>query len=183
MAKDSYRHGDLANALVVDALVLLEEKSADDLSLRVLAERAGVSPRAPYVHFPSKQHLLKAVAAKGFFELSELSKAAGFDLIRLGEAYVRFATANPHLFRLMFGGINLTVEECAELDQSFAHVLSAIRYQHPDMPEDEVLASGLGLWAFVHGLADLTIEKLIADVPIAQLSLMLGRVLVGKTGA
>ena len=55
--KNSYRHGDLANALIADALVLLEEKSADAVSLRDLAERAGVSPRAPYVHFSSQSGL------------------------------------------------------------------------------------------------------------------------------
>ena len=182
MTKNSYRHGDLANALVIDALVLLEEKSADELSLRVLAERAGVSPRAPYVHFPSKNHLLKAVAASGFRDLTERSINAGFDLNLLAGAYVSFAVERPHLFRLMFGGINLTLEECAEIDGSFTHLLSAIRHHQPDMPEDEVLVAGLGLWSFVHGLADLTIEGLIADVPLELLSSMLGRVLVGKTG-
>ena len=175
--KNSYRHGDLANALIADALILLEEKSADSLSLRDLAERAGVSPRAPYVHFPSKQDLLKAVAAKGFEELTHRSVSAGYDLIKLGEAYVEFAVEHPHLFRLMFGGVYLTRDECQVIDGSFKHVLGAIRHHNPDMSEQESQIAGLGLWAFVHGLADLTIERLTAPVPISVLSATLGKVL------
>jgi AcrR family transcriptional regulator len=175
--KNSYRHGDLANALVADALVLLEEKSADALSLRDLAERAGVSPRAPYVHFSSKQDLLKAVAAKGFEELTERSVSAGYDIIKLGETYVGFATEHPHLFRLMFGGVYLTREECEGIDGSFTHVLAAVRHHNPDMSDAEAHVAGLGLWAFVHGLADLTIERLITLVPMSTLSTTLGRIL------
>lgn len=175
--KNSYRHGDLANALIADALVLLEEKSADALSLRDLAERAGVSPRAPYVHFSSKQDLLKAVAAKGFEELTERSVRAGFDLIKLGKAYVGFALERPHLFRLMFGGVYLARDECEDIGGSFTHVLAAISHNNPNMSESEVQVAGLGLWAFVHGLADLTIEGLITSVPIQALSTTLGRVL------
>lgn len=176
--KNSYRHGDLANALVTDALTLLEEQSADALSLRELAERAGVSPRAPYVHFPSKQHLLKAVAGRGFEELTARSVAAGFDLEKLGEAYVSFALERPHLFRLMFGGVHLTVEECAGIDGSFIHVVAAIRHHLPEISEEEARTAGLGLWAFVHGLADLTIEGLTPPVPLPWLSSMLSKVLL-----
>ncbi|MEI7577443.1 MAG: TetR/AcrR family transcriptional regulator [Armatimonadota bacterium] len=175
--KNTYRHGDLANALVLDALVLLEEKSAEELSLRDLAERAGVSPRAPYVHFPSKQHLLKAIAAKGFEDLTARSIRAGFDIEALGNAYVDFAIEKPHLFRLMFGGVYLTLEECTDMDHSFTHVLAAIHHHHPEMSDDEVRLSGLGLWAFVHGLADLTIERLITPVPLSALRNILARVL------
>jgi hypothetical protein len=45
------------------------------------------------------------------------------------------------------------------------------------MSEEEGQIAGLGLWAFVHGLADLTIERLTAPVPIAVLSATLGKVL------
>lgn len=175
--KNSYRHGDLANALVQDALDFLKENPAEDLSLRELAERAGVSPRAPYVHFPSKQHLLKAIAARGFAELTERSVRAGFDLDQLGEVYVDFAVENQHLFRLMFGGVLLTQEECEEIDGSFAHVVSAIRHHHPELSEPEARAGGLALWAFVHGLADLTIQQMAPRVELSQLRPSLAKIL------
>ena len=77
----------------------------------------------------------------------------------------------------MFGGVYLARDECEEIGGSFTHVLAAISHNNPNMSESEVQVAGLGLWAFVHGLADLTIEGLITSVPIQALSTTLGRVL------
>jgi AcrR family transcriptional regulator len=43
---------------------------AQALPLRGVARRAGVSPAAPYHHFPDKQALLDAVAERGFHALN-----------------------------------------------------------------------------------------------------------------
>ena len=72
--------------------------------------RRGVSPAAPYHHFPDKQALLDAVAAQGFDALTaamEKRMAKKTDptarLDASGVGYVTFALENPALFRLMFG--------------------------------------------------------------------------------
>ncbi|HAD65476.1 MAG TPA: TetR family transcriptional regulator, partial [Alcanivorax sp.] len=49
-----YHHGDLHAALLREAAVLLREQGVEGLSLRRLAERAGVSRTAPYHHFTDK---------------------------------------------------------------------------------------------------------------------------------
>jgi AcrR family transcriptional regulator len=158
----NYRHGDLANALLEDAMTLIETRSADELSLRELAERAGVSPRAPYAHFPAKRDLLRGLARRGFAELTERSRAAGTDLYALGEVYIRFATSHPHLFRLMFGGNDLPAD-CEEPGASFLHLVHAIRINDPALGEPDAYRAALALWAFVHGLADLRIERLVPE--------------------
>jgi AcrR family transcriptional regulator len=63
MAKrDSYHHGDLHAALVDAALSLIAERGVEALSVAEVARRTGVSPAAPYRHFPTRQALLKAAA-------------------------------------------------------------------------------------------------------------------------
>src|ERR1700712_3054589 len=61
-APKPYHHGDLRRVLVEAALQLVEEGGAAGVSVREAARRAGVSPGAPFRHFPSRDALMKAVA-------------------------------------------------------------------------------------------------------------------------
>lgn len=58
----SYHHGDLRAALIDAGLALVAEHGVDALSVAEAARRTGVSPAAPYRHFPTRQALLLAVA-------------------------------------------------------------------------------------------------------------------------
>jgi AcrR family transcriptional regulator len=158
--RDSYRHGRLPETLIENALNLLETQTAEQLSVRELAEMAGVSPRAPYVHFATKRDLLKAVAARGFERLAEAGAHAGGDLIALGEAYIRLGLEHPNLFRLMFSGI--LDEDCENAGDSYRQVCEAIRLRKPSWDEERIGAASLGLWAFVHGLTDLRLLGLVS---------------------
>ena len=62
MAKSTYHHGDLANALVEAALKLVEQGGAEAVSLRDLSQSLGVSRAAPYRHFTDRDVLLATVA-------------------------------------------------------------------------------------------------------------------------
>src|ERR1700716_351231 len=107
-SKTTYHHGNLRPALVRAAMELLEEGGEAALSLRAVARRAGVSPAAPYRHFPDREALVSAVAAQGYRELAERLAAAHpapatpEDLADVAVAYVQFALAHPALFRAMF---------------------------------------------------------------------------------
>lgn len=158
---DSYRHGNLREALIEDALKLLREKSVEELSVRELAERAGVSPRAPYVHFPQKKDLLRAVANRGFAELASVGAHANGDIIALGEAYVRLALGHPNLFHLMFS--NMLGGDCPDARASFEQVSAAIEAQRPSWDREQVANASLAAWAFVHGLSELRLLGLISD--------------------
>ena len=102
-----YHHGDLQRALVLAALRVLEREGPQALSLRAVAREAGVSPAAPYHHFKDKNELLLAVAEEGFQGLSDALKE-GFEsdprhsLSTIGVAYVKYARANPALYRVMY---------------------------------------------------------------------------------
>jgi AcrR family transcriptional regulator len=108
-----YHHGDLHNALVAAAVRTVEAKGAEGFSLREVARDVGVSANAAYRHFEDKDALLAAVATVGFEALStdmqraldappRRQTAGEAALVAVGRAYVAFALARPHLFRLMF---------------------------------------------------------------------------------
>ncbi|GAA2677162.1 MULTISPECIES: TetR/AcrR family transcriptional regulator [Actinosynnema] len=65
MAKrPTYHHGDLRAALVDAGLTLVAEGGLPALSVAEAARRTGVSPGAPYRHFPGREDLLAAVATR-----------------------------------------------------------------------------------------------------------------------
>lgn len=105
-----YHHGDLRRVLIDAALQLVGEGGPDAVSVREAARRAGVSPGAPFRHFPSRDALMQAVAeeAQRRFRAEiggALSDApAGDPLARfraLGLAYVRWAMRNPTHFEIL----------------------------------------------------------------------------------
>src|SRR4051794_6351575 len=61
-AAQPYHHGDLRRVLIDAALHLVGESGANAVSVREAARRAGVSPGAPFRHFPSRDALMNAVA-------------------------------------------------------------------------------------------------------------------------
>jgi AcrR family transcriptional regulator len=108
-----YHHGDLRRVLIDAALRLVEEGGPEAVSVREAARRAGVSPGAPFRHFPSRDALMMAVAeeAQRRFRI-ELDAAlvlvpADDPLARfraLGLGYLRWAMRNPAHFEVISNG-------------------------------------------------------------------------------
>ena len=67
-----YHHGDLRNALLEAALVILNRDGEAGLQLRDLARAVNVSPAAPYRHFDSRAALLEALAVTGFTRFTRM---------------------------------------------------------------------------------------------------------------
>ena len=65
----SYHHGNLRNELLDTAEAQLAEAGTEELSLRALARRVGVSQTAPYRPFSDKNDQLAALAARGYRKL------------------------------------------------------------------------------------------------------------------
>src|SRR5436309_15513948 len=74
--RDTFRHGNLPEALVNAALERLEAEGVEAISLRDLARDAGVNHRAVYRHFPDKLALLARVAERGWQQLALRLKKA-----------------------------------------------------------------------------------------------------------
>jgi AcrR family transcriptional regulator len=143
---------------------MLEEKGAAGLSLRQIAERAGLSRQAPYNHFQDKEALLAELVREGFLKLGRLlAKAAesadGAALARGAEAYIGFGQTSPALFRLMFS------KELVELTR-FPEAMSAARESLSALSQiigrlgraPNVGEATLAAWCLVHGYTTLCIE-------------------------
>jgi AcrR family transcriptional regulator len=104
-----YHHGDLRDALVQTAIVLLGERGAAAFSMAEASRRLGVAPSAPYRHFADRDALLAAVAVQAAGRLSERlgqEAASGSPQQRLAAAagaYVRFAAEQRALFQALAG--------------------------------------------------------------------------------
>lgn len=171
-----YHHGDLRNTLIQLGTEMLIESGEAALSLRKLAQRAGVSHNAPYQHFPDKEALIAAIAEDGFRLLGEALAAAVADsaatdpqgrLIALGRGYVRFALAHPSHMQVMFGPLpasrypSLAERSLATLDILTRAVreAQAVGHLRPDDSGD----AALGVWMLLHGLSAVLIAGKIPD--------------------
>jgi AcrR family transcriptional regulator len=166
-----YHHGNLRRALLDHALVMIRRGGADALTLREIGAGVGVSRSALYRHFADKRALLAAVATEGFRTLREQLVAAWEDRGRgraafegMGEAYVRFAIANPAHYRVMFGGAidpkigdrELAIEASGAF-QALVDALTSLQ-RAGIVRNDEPLQMARFVWAVVHGVAMLGID-------------------------
>ncbi|HEV7293692.1 MAG TPA: TetR/AcrR family transcriptional regulator [Devosia sp.] len=160
-----YHHGNLRQALLEAALIILAKEGEAGLGLRDLARAVGVSPAAPYRHFDSRAALLEALAVTGFqrFTLAMETVAASQPpnpMAAMGKTYVKFALENPNLFRLMFSP-QLRKDKRPGLRMAADAAYRTLRHiTGGDVDETRVAA--LSAWARVHGLAVLLLDGQIA---------------------
>lgn len=89
------------------AKTVLEREGIAGLSIRKVAQRAGVSPMAMYNHFKDKDALLNALMEDGLAAWEQRARAIRAKdpmewLERLMDAFLDFALGEPHLFDAAF---------------------------------------------------------------------------------
>jgi AcrR family transcriptional regulator len=160
----------LRERLIETALQVLAERRTEELTMRKLAARTGVSHGAPLRHFSGFAELLTAVAARGFELLGERVELAASSLpvgagprARLAaasRAYVSTAIEHPDLFALMYR-FDLLETEHPEYQRhagnAFRHFVRCVQAvqdagTHPDR---DTLTLNAVLWSQVHGIAAL----------------------------
>lgn len=159
-----YHHGNLRQALLEAALVILEKEGEAGLGLRDLARAVGVSPAAPYRHFDSRAALLEALAVTGFQRFTAAMNAVAEPepadpMTVMGKTYVHFALDHPGLFRLMFSP-QLSKDARPGLRMAADAAFATLRHVVGDASDGRVRA--LAAWARVHGLAILLLDGQIA---------------------
>jgi AcrR family transcriptional regulator len=94
--------------ILIAARRLLDKEGAEAVTMRRVADAAGITAMAIYRHFSDRSSLLNAVADQGFAELAAELARRRFSgsiekrLTRMGEIYLDHALENPRLFELMF---------------------------------------------------------------------------------
>ncbi|NQV99722.1 MAG: TetR/AcrR family transcriptional regulator [Rhodospirillales bacterium] len=183
MAKSTYHHGNLHDALINAAEDLLDSAGHEGLSLRGLARKAGVSQTAPYRHFADKDALLIKVATRGFMDFTEaLQKAVDAaaaqpprdQLAALGRAYIDFSQQRSGVFHLMF--LSDLLPKCADREmveaatasfQVLARVVANCQGKADPLPSDATVVAS---WAMMHGLAMLLTHDVIHNKMTGNLS-------------
>jgi AcrR family transcriptional regulator len=160
--KARYHHGDLRAAVIEAGLELLKIRGVDELSLREIARTVGVSAPAVYRHFPDKQALLSALAREGLRQLAEAQRlAAEKSFAEVGRAYVRFALANPALYRLAFAAMPDEFQpDGAAYEGSSAWLLrKGVAEMLPaNATPEKHHAAAIHYWSLVHGLSMLMLD-------------------------
>ena len=172
--KKSYHHHNLKEALIHEAIKLLDKKPYEMITIRELTSIIGVSRTAVYRHFKSKEELFQAVILEGFMKLKEQMEEVYQNeqltlqekIAQIGEKYIAFALHFPALYRLMFGDKLMKIREescdmdCGEVDNAFGMLVSLVEEAQkahifePDSPMEQAMA----IWALIHGQASLLID-------------------------
>ncbi|MGW5109594.1 TetR/AcrR family transcriptional regulator [Nocardia sp. NPDC004123] len=156
MPRSAYHHGDLKATLLKAAAEQVAAEGVDSISLRALAQRAGVSHAAPAHHFGNRQGLFTELAIEGYGLLEhELHSAAG-DFREMAVAYIRFARSHPGHFDVMFRRELLDMDDerlIAANEGSGRELRTGVA--ELDTPVADMKAAQLAAWSLVHGFAAL----------------------------
>jgi AcrR family transcriptional regulator len=172
-APKPYHHGDLRRVLIDAALQLVGEGGPDAVSMREAARRAGVSPGAPFRHFPSRDALMNAVAVeaqrrfRAEIEAALSGAPAGDPLGRfrcLGLAYLRWAMRNPTHFEIISSrrffdhdranGVSQDNAELIDLtERTLAEAFAQGQLRIPDLKRVQIAGRAL-----VYGFARMNID-------------------------
>lgn len=178
--RETYRHGDLRNALLEAAIELARKGGKEAIVLREVTRQAGVAPNAAYRHFADLKSLLQAAAMAAQAELAtymekELAKIkpgkdeaddARAQLRAVGTGYLKFAQAEPGLFRLAFSE-NADLSNAANPASTGSSGLTPFQIlsaaldalvKAGQLPKERREAAEFFAWSAVHGLAMLQID-------------------------
>jgi AcrR family transcriptional regulator len=185
MPVHKYHHGDLKNALIQAGIEILSEQGFQALSLRKVAQRAGVSHAAPYAHFKDKQALIAAISTEGYHKLYNCLAEAVLQyrheplrqLIEASWAYVQFARREPAHFKLTLSGVVERAQEYPAFvemtEKAFTLVVDLVK----TCQEAGILKPGpaeqlaVSLWSTVHGFTSLVLEGQISSNLVNDLTL------------
>jgi AcrR family transcriptional regulator len=197
--RETYRHGNLREALVEAGLELAREGGPTAVVLRETTRRASVVPNAAYRHFPDRAALLTAVSVRAQRILADemdqqiavaLATAATdprgrarAELDAVGQAYGHFALREPGLFTTAFG-VHRSLDEAHQHDQGqlpdpyqrLAEALDHCLEAGLIAPADRVGAE-ISAWCAVHGLATLLLAGPLRALSDAERETALDRVL------
>ena len=159
----------LRESCVLEAMAIIGETGIEELSLRDVARRLGVSHQAPYKHFPSRDHLLAEIVSRAFAAFAQhldarrRSQNPREDLAAMGRAYLDYALEHPLHYRLMFGTPLPDPHQHPEMMRSAQHAFSLLCDCLTQMFADAGHASAksaveldaLFVWSTMHGLASI----------------------------
>lgn len=157
------------NAIIADALALVNEQGRSALTIRSLARRLSLAPNAIYSYFGSFDDLLIALAIEGWRQLLEAlnavrSRFAGVAAVRrVSIAYVRFAVDHPALYEMMILPYPES-EERTKVRAGFDDLNAAV--YGPLLPAGLSLHAPYMVWSALHGMIHLHRSGMLPHVDL-----------------
>ncbi|MBO4325047.1 MAG: TetR/AcrR family transcriptional regulator [Lachnospiraceae bacterium] len=186
MDKKPYHHGNLKQELIEKGLEYVDRFGVESLSMRKLADSAGVSCAAPYAHFKSKDDFLDKVQDYITERLTEVLKetAAGCtDRLRilheLGKCYVLFFYENPLYYSFLFNRKKIDIYAYPPFQLFLSTAVETLRHLHGDsISEDDLRYKTIAMWSLVLGLPQIAMMEGIinTDSLDAEIDAVLGAV-------
>jgi AcrR family transcriptional regulator len=170
---------ELKEACVRAAHEVIAERGVDQLSLRDVARRLGVSHQAPYKHYASRDHLLAEVIRRCFESFAHYlddrppCDDPGTDLGVLGQRYLAFAALHPLEYRLMFGttwpepAVHPALVEDAM--HAFNVLRTVLRRLHGEGAAQRAAVDldAMFIWSNMHGLASIRQSNVMEHLDLA----------------
>jgi AcrR family transcriptional regulator len=168
--------GEQLRTVLLDAAtdLLDETEDVEQLSIRAVTTRAGVSPMALYLHFADKDELARAVKLRAFAALGTALTAARSthpddayaQLVAMELAYLGFARTHPGQYALMFhtrsarsDAAQAAAAEAGPITPGRAAGLEVFNLlveavgRHAGTEGEEAFEQATQLWAALHGRA------------------------------
>jgi AcrR family transcriptional regulator len=172
MGTEDKREEDVRADLLRCALTLLEKNGHESLSVRRVAELAGLSSGAPYYHFADRRALLLGLALEGFSNLHALAIRAldvgGVEpwqtLYALASVFLDFSAAHPELMDLMYESeLTRPIDPALEpaYRRAFQMVVGVMRNVHPSVDKSTSLIRAVTFWTSLFGLSRLIRQRLL----------------------
>jgi AcrR family transcriptional regulator len=153
---------------ILAAVIELMEgpRGADGVSMRAVANLAGVTPMAIYKHFADREALLHAATAAEYARLAGYFKRANERVAVRGLrgmlGYLDYACDHPHLFRYMFSSSRkdafaypVDLRAGRSPTMNILHAVVVRLMEERTLAKDDTFETSLAIWAHAHGLVSL----------------------------
>jgi AcrR family transcriptional regulator len=149
------------------AMRILDRAPASELSLRMVAREAGVTPPAVYAHFPDAKTMMTEIAHECWRQLAdEMSRAAravegegAFASLRAQVgAYVHYAMGRPSRYQLLFAAYPVDAETSRYLPRptepvylKVLELMDRLRAEGGALPTEDSISAALLVLTVTHG--------------------------------
>lgn len=169
MKKEQYHHGDLRHSLIEKGIEIISQEGEENLSLRKVAMKCGVSNAAPYAHFKSKDEFIGAMQqhimdlfTDSLEKAVEQYRDSDSLLPMLGKAYVMFFYKNPLYFDFLFSRKNIRIQLSLSVsDENENPPLEILKktavsiFSKANISEKSMQDKIIAMWALVQGLSSI----------------------------
>lgn len=163
----------LVSTLLAITTELIAAKGAEHVTLREIAEKAGVTPTTIHYYFADRHGLFEAAKLRAIADLdtaiamalSSAPPAAAAQLRALAAAFVDWSLSHPHEFALIFAALPAFVDLTEELTQQYYASFIRLRgvivrgRDAGELAVEDADAQATVAFATVFGIVDLYLNK------------------------